>query len=136
VKRHAVREQALKALFACDLGRNDPAAALEMLWAEEKTNEKARNFSRELVEGVTAKREELDPLLERYTLEWKLNRIATVDRNIMRLALFEMLYSAEVPRAVALDEAIELAKTFGSEESPRFINGILGKIIVDLPAED
>ncbi|MDX9872092.1 MAG: transcription antitermination factor NusB [Clostridia bacterium] len=136
MKRHAVREQALKALFACDLGRNDPAAALEMLWAEEKTNEKARNFSRELVEGVTAKREELDPLLERYTLEWKLNRIATVDRNIMRLALFEMLYSAEVPRAVALDEAIELAKTFGSEESPRFINGILGKIIVDLPAED
>lgn len=135
MRRHAVREQALKALFACDLGKNDPAQALEMLWAEEKTNEKAKSFSRQLVEGVIEKRAELDALLERYAREWKLERIAAVDRNIMRLALYEMIYSAEVPRAAALDEAIELGKTFGAEESPRFINGILGKIIVELPQE-
>jgi N utilization substance protein B len=128
VKRHAVREIALKALFACDLGKTEPSTILEMLWNEEGISQGPRDFSKYLVEGVIINLDALDNMLKKHTIEWELDRMAAVDRNILRLALFEMFYSDEVPRAVAFNEAIELGKTFGGVESSRFINGVLGKI--------
>jgi N utilization substance protein B len=128
VKRHAVRELALKALFACDLGKNEPVTVLEMLWNEEGISQGPREFSKYLVNGVITNLEKLDDMLRENTTEWELDRMAAVDRNILRLALFEMIHSNEVPRAVAFNEAIELGKTFGGIESSRFINGVLGKI--------
>lgn len=136
MKRRAVRELVLKALFACEVGKNDPAAILNVLWEEENVDEIAREFSAYLVEGVLAKLADIDKTLKEYTIEWDLHRMAAVDRNIMRMALFEMVYSNEIPRAVVLNEAIELGKKFGAEESSRFINGVLGKISQDLDAQE
>lgn len=132
MRRSAVREIALQALFACELGKNDPVTVLSMLWEEKAIDNSAQEFCTSIVEGVIAKLDDIDDMLKKYTIEWDLKRMAAVDRNIMRMALFEMLYSNEIPRAVVLNEAIELGKKFGGEESSRFINGVLGKISQDL----
>ncbi|MFZ5753863.1 MAG: transcription antitermination factor NusB, partial [Bacillota bacterium] len=92
-----------------------------------------KNFALYLINGVVAHLAEIDKIIRQFAVEWELERMATVDRNIMRLALFEILYSDNVPEAVATNEAIELAKSYGSEESARFTNGILGNIIKHLP---
>lgn len=135
MKRSAVREMALQALFACELGKNDPATVLDMLWEEKAIDKSAQDFCTHIVLGVLAKLDDIDNILSENTIEWNLKRMAAVDRNIMRMALFEMLYSNEIPRAVVLNEAIELGKKFGGEESSRFINGVLGKISKDLEAK-
>ncbi|MEA2428929.1 MAG: transcription antitermination protein NusB [Thermoleophilaceae bacterium] len=85
-------------------------------------------FTRELVEGVEVEREEIDKLIERYSEGWTLDRIAPLERNILRVALHEMLHRSDVPDEVAMDEAIEAAKELCSAEAPKFINGILGAV--------
>lgn len=131
--RRVAREVALKALFAYDLGKNEPYTILEQLYEEEDTNDKSTSeFSRHLVEGVIQQQEHIDGVIEKYAIEWDLQRMATVDRNIMRMALFEILYLPEIPEAVTVNEAIEIAKIYGSEDSARFINGILGNVIKEL----
>ncbi len=90
----------------------------------------ATAFTRELVEGVEARGEELDALIERYSVGWTLDRIAPLERSIMRVALFEMLHRSDIPDEVAIDEAVELAKRFGAgDEAGRLVNGILGRIV-------
>jgi N utilization substance protein B len=86
----------------------------------------ATAFTRELIDGVERDREELDLLIERYAEGWTLDRIAPLERNIMRVALFELLHRADVPDEVAIDEAVEAAKELCSAEAPSFVNGILG----------
>lgn len=132
MKRRAARELALKTLFAHDVGNNDPDATLEVLWQEEPIDAGSRDFSGYLVAGVIQNQAGIDEMIRKYTIEWELERMAAVDRNIMRMALFEMLYSEKIPWPVAANEAIELAKKYGGVESARFVNGILGKIIKDL----
>jgi len=136
VKRHAARELALKALFAYDVGKNEPGTILELLYEEEIIDSSIKEFSRYLVGGVIEKRPTIDSNIEQYTLEWALDRMSAVDRNIMRIALFEILFSPDIPKAVIINEAIELAKTYGSEDSARFVNGIVGNIIKDMPQRD
>jgi N utilization substance protein B len=85
-------------------------------------------FTRELVEGVEVEQEDIDALIERYSEGWTLDRIAPVERNILRVALHEMLHRSDVPDEVAIDEAIEAAKELCSAEAPRFVNGILGAV--------
>lgn len=89
---------------------------------------KARKFSEELVHGVLSKKSDLDALISKYAQNYELNRIAAVDRNILRLAIYELFFNLEVPPVVAINEAIDIAKAFGSEESGKFINGILDRI--------
>lgn len=129
MKRRTARELGLKVLFARDLGKVEPYTMLEQLAEEENSGDNAKNFSRYLIEGVILNQEQLDRTIKEYAIEWDLDRMAAVDRNIMRLALYEMFYSPDVPKAVAVNEAVELAKLYGSEDSARFINGILGKVI-------
>ncbi len=136
MKRHAARELALKALFAYDVGKNEPGTILELLYEEEIIDSSIKEFSRYLVGGVIEKRPTIDSNIEQYTLEWALDRMSAVDRNIMRIALFEILFSPDIPKAVIINEAIELAKTYGSEDSARFVNGIVGNIIKDMPQRD
>jgi N utilization substance protein B len=90
-------------------------------------------FTREIVEGVDVEREEIDALIERYSEGWTLERIAPVERNILRVALHEMLHRTDVPEEVAIDEAIEAAKELCAAEAPRFVNGILGAVQRDRP---
>jgi N utilization substance protein B len=117
VRRSEQRRAAVVALYQADVtGR--PLS--ELIDAD------ATPFSRELVEGVEAERGRLDELIERHAVDWTLDRIAPLERNILRVALFELFFRADIPTEVAIDEAIEAAKELCSAEAPGFVNGILG----------
>jgi transcription antitermination protein NusB len=107
------------ALYQSEVTGRQPADQLD---------EDASDFSRELVEGAAAHREELDELIERYAHGWSLDRIAPLERNIMRVALYELLHRPDVPAEVAIDEAVEAAKELCSADAPKFVNGILGAV--------
>jgi N utilization substance protein B len=129
--RRLGRERALQALFQMDIAGIEPEEALEYAWRtdeSEKPDEETRQFARELVLGVHTCRAELDEQIEASSHNWRVDRMARVDRNVLRLAVFELLRRDDVPKRVVLNEAIELAKTFGSEDSSAFVNGILDKI--------
>ncbi|HHZ17271.1 MAG TPA: transcription antitermination factor NusB [Clostridia bacterium] len=131
--RRLARELAMKALFARDVGNNEPMELLARLYEEVKISDEARAFSGQLVKGVEENQKLLDEAIDRYAIEWRLERIAAVEKNILRIALYEMLYLPETPPPVVINEAIEIAKLYGGDESPRFINGILGKVSQGLP---
>jgi N utilization substance protein B len=117
VRRTHQRRAAVVALYQRDVtGRS----------LEDTVERTAHVFTRELVAGVDEHREELDALVERYAQDWSLDRIAPLELNIMRVALYELLYRDDVPDEVALDEAVEAAKELCSAEAPGFVNGILG----------
>ncbi|RLE30601.1 MAG: transcription antitermination factor NusB [Acidobacteria bacterium] len=123
-RRHA-RELALQLLYQHELTQ----ASLEDMkvhfegWRGASESEKA--FADELVVGTLDHREEIDQQLEQQTAHWRFDRLAAVDRNILRLALYELMHNRDTPAAVVIDEAIEVAKKFGAEESPKFVNGVL-----------
>lgn len=132
--RHLARTIAMQSLYAWDFGgRKDAALAAS---AKHNTAEFAPEFDdegfvRELTEGVTRHREEIDALVVQYAPEWPLDQITLVDRNILRLGIYELVFSETVPSKVAINEAIELGKSFGGESSGRFVNGVLGAIYRD-----
>ena len=132
MSRRKAREMAVQTLFQLDFdpGR-DMMEALETVFEErDDINEKAQSYAKILVEGTYEHLTEIDRFISATSKEWKLERMPGVDRNIARVAIFEMKYSAErLPPNVAINEAVELAKTFGTEESGRFINGILGALV-------
>ncbi|BBW95650.1 MULTISPECIES: transcription antitermination factor NusB [Geobacillus] len=124
MKRHEAREKALQALFQIDVGRIAPEEALANVIGEEEVDP----FLRRLVMGVVEHREEIDELLRANLEKWTLERVANVDRAILRMATYEMKYVDEVPVSVSLDEAVELAKKFGDGKSGSFVNGVLSKV--------
>lgn len=132
--RHRSREAALQVLYALDLGCAEGAdlaragaEAFESAAEHFELPEGARAFAKELIAGVTAHRAALDEVLASHARNWRLVRMATVDRNVLRLAVFELLHSS-TPAAVVIDEAVELARRFGGEKSPAFVNGILDAV--------
>lgn len=95
---------------------------------EESPEEEAVAFVKDLVEGVLGNKEEIDKVIERYAPAWPVAQMALIDRNILRLAIFEILFNNKVPVKVVINEAVELAKTFGGDNTPKFINGVLGTV--------
>lgn len=132
MSRRAAREAALQALFQIDLGKVDYADALQFVTEENNLDDSQKRFVSELVSGVLNNIDGINKIINDISIDWDLGRMAAVDRNILRLALFEMCFSDAVPGNVAVNEAIELGKTFSTAESGRFINGILGKIMENL----
>ncbi len=136
--RRRARESALQVLFGLDWTPTDPQAAMEEYWSRfagerPASYDEVRRHCTELVLGVVARKAEIDARLQACSHHWKLDRMSSVDRNILRLGAFELLYLAErVPRKVAINEAIEVAKKFGNEDSSAFINGILDRIAQDI----
>ncbi len=128
MKRRLPREYAFKILFMIDVGENDSESAMRYLLDDAGFSVKEKSFCTTLVEGVLAKRGELDKILSQYLINWQFNRLAATIRNILRLALYELLYLEDIPPAVAINEAIELAKAYQDEEAARFVNGILDTI--------
>jgi transcription antitermination protein NusB len=119
VRRSDQRRAAVVALYQQDVtGRH----------ADELLNRDATLFTKELVEGVEVEREELDALIEKHAEGWTLDRIAPLERNILRVALHEMIHRSDIPDEVAIDEAVEAAKELCSAEAPKFVNGILGAV--------
>ena len=126
--RHRARQYAVQVLFQLDMTGDDPVEALAMFWEDRNPPAHVIRFTDELVRGCWQQREQLDSVLEESAANWKVARMAAVDRNILRLALYELLYGEGTPPAVVLDEAIEIAKKFGNADSGPFINGILDAV--------
>jgi N utilization substance protein B len=129
MSRRIAREMAFKILFQTDVGRNPWQEVLPRTLAENKLPEKSGEFLKQLVTGTVQHLKEIDRELARFALDWKLERMANTDRNILRMAIFEIKYLEDVPSAATINEAVELAKRYGDEESGRFVNGILGNMI-------
>ena len=127
-KRHRARELALKVLFQLEGSEDDDEEVLLYHAAEGAATEEITNFARQLVRGVIANREKLDSILTEASEHWKLDQMAKVDRIILRIAIYEIAIDRKVPTKAAINESIELAKTFSGDESGRFVNGILGRV--------
>src|SRR5437667_120787 len=131
--RRGARQGALQFLYQLDLqGEDDPVPHEQEFWARHLLSDEAKTFAETLVRGTKANQAKIDQVIEQYTENWDLERMAVVDRNILRAAVYEMLWTAEVPVKVAINEAIEIAKKFGTKESSRFINGVLDRIHKEL----
>jgi len=130
--RHKARELALQALFYMDASKNFSQEQIVLFFESMPSPVKIRPFFTKLTEGICAHLPEIDNEISRYAKNWKLERLLNIDRNILRIAIFELLYCDDIPGKVTLNEAIDLAKAFGSKDSPRFINGILDRIYASL----
>jgi N utilization substance protein B len=131
--RRQAREAALQILYLVDIAKLKPEAAAEMTWAGGELPPKAREFSVALAQGALDKKAELDAAIVKYAENWELHRMAAVDRNILRLAAFELLHHPETPVSVVIDEAVEIAKHYSTQDSGKFVNGILDKIKLERP---
>jgi N utilization substance protein B len=130
--RSKARKRALDVLYESDLRGIDPLTTLaeRRALAEPPVND----YTVELVEGVQSHRDRIDAILAGYAEGWTLARMPGVDRAVLRLGVYELLWREEVPAAVAIDEAVELAKSLSTDESPRFVNGVLAQVLRDRPA--
>lgn len=154
--RHEAREWALQFLFQSEFNQDESVdEGFKLFWEHQneetqapsaghpagkdvRQRAKARQFAEELARGVIAHHPEIDPLIAKYAENWEIDRMGTVDRNAMRIAVFEMLYRDDIPPVVSINEAVELAKAYSSSESGKFVNGILDRIRkgLDRPARD
>jgi len=127
--RHSGREAALQMLFQMEASGASADQAIELFWRNfgADADPESRAFAEDAVQGVGATKEALDKLIGEASAHWRIERMARVDRNVLRLGVWELAYRPGVPRAVVLDEAVELAKAYGTEESSAFVNGVLNR---------
>jgi N utilization substance protein B len=128
-RRRKAREVALQLLYQLDLqGEGDPEPHFDEFWSRHPVDPDARGFADGLVRGTKHNERKIDDLISQYAENWELDRMAVVDRNILRQGIFELLWMREAPAKVVINEAIEVAKKFSTQESSRFINGILDRV--------
>ncbi|GAA2723673.1 transcription antitermination factor NusB [Cellulomonas aerilata] len=127
--RTKARKRALDVLFEAEQRQRDPLTLLAERIAEPGTEAALPQYSVDIVEGVLAERPRIDEVLSTHSHGWTLERMPAVDRALLRIGTWEVLYNDEVPDAVAVDEAVELARTLSTDESPTFVNGLLGRIV-------
>ena len=128
-KRTKGREEALKILYQAEITRRPITMASDNYWElKEKYDSTVRNFTNRIIEGVEKSFEDIDEKISKYATNWQLKRMAIIDRNILRMGVFELLYASDIPPKVTINEAVELAKKFGDVESSKFVNDILDKI--------
>ena len=127
-KRTQAREFALQILYQIDLTGGNPREIFRDFWQENPNAPEVREFAEMVVSGTVERQKEIDEVLARYTENWDLERMAVVDRNILRLSTFELLYLEEIPPKVAINEAVNMAKKYSQLESGKFVNGVLDKI--------
>ncbi len=127
-KRTKARECALQILYQLDITADGAESALSDFWANNTNPQDIVEFATKLVHGALANKADIDQQLSKYAQNWSLSRMAVVDRNILRMAVYELLYCPQIPPKVCINEAIELAKKYGDLESGKFVNGILDRI--------
>jgi len=132
--RRRGRESALQVLYQIDVTQRNAEEALAFFWSNFVFDEEARSFSELLVRGVMEHYDEINDLVEKHAEHWKMSRMTWIDRNILRIAVFEFLCCGDIPSKVTINEAVELGKRFGSEDSGAFVNGILDRITQHLSA--
>jgi N utilization substance protein B len=129
MKRRKAREYALQILFQADFKEKKiDNKDLEEFWSDKKESRNVKEFTEEIVRGTLNRLDEIDAMIEKVAENWLLKRMAAVDRNILRFAVYEILYKKDIPSAVTINEAIEIAKKFSSTESAPFINGVLDRL--------
>jgi N utilization substance protein B len=133
-KRREGREAAVQLLFHWDMNVRQPLeeADLNGFWQLRTANQATKEFATRVAVGAIAEQVAIDEKISRYTANYELKRISAVDRNILRVAIYEMLFCNDVPPIVAINEAIDIAKKFGTEESGKFVNGVLDRVKLDL----
>ena len=136
--RHSGREAALQMLFQVEASGASADQAIELYWRSfaADADPEGRAYADACVRGVTGDREALDKHIAEASTHWRIERMARVDRNVLRLGAWELAYRLDVPRAVILDEAVELAKAFGTDESSAFVNGVLNRVAETLGRKD
>jgi len=127
-RRRQARILALQTLYEADVTGHEPSEILERLLAEADATEDIGSFARELVDGAVSERQRLDDVIVKVAPAWPIDQMATIDRNILRLAILEILLNNRTPVKAAINEAVELAKSFGSDNSAKFVNGVLGSV--------
>jgi transcription antitermination protein NusB len=127
-KRRQARILALQSLYEADTTGHDAAETLERLLEESDATDEVKTFARELVGGAVTERQRLDDVIAQVAPAWPIEQMATIDRNILRLAILEILLNNRTPVKAAINEAVELAKSFGSDNSAKFVNGVLGSV--------
>ena len=130
--RRRSRVAALQALYEADMSDHEPMQALERIGVDEGLTEGQKAFARELVEGVLEQQSAIDDVIAQAAPQWPVAQLSAIDRNILRLAIREILMNNGAPIRAAINEAVELAKSFGSDNSARFVNGVLGSVSVSL----
>jgi N utilization substance protein B len=129
MKRRKAREYALQLLFQLDIRKDKPSATLfKRFWTDEDPDEEVRAFAEEIVKGTFKHLRDINAKVLACAKNWSLDRMAVIDRNVLRLATYEILYRMDIPPSVTINEAIELAKKYGTDESGAFVNGILDSI--------
>ena len=127
--RTKARECALKILYAVDIRKDSPGECTRIFWENHPTiADKIKEFSDFLIKGVTVNRDFIDSVISKYATNWQIQRMPIIDRNILRLATFELLFAEDIPPKVSINEAIEMAKRYGDKDSGKFVNGVLDKI--------
>ena len=127
-ERRLSREVSLKVLFQVDLVHTNIEEALKNTLENDKYSDEVKEFALTLVKGVMSNLAEIDKMIKNYTNNWSLDRITNIDRNILRIAIYEILYLQNIPKSVSINEAVELAKKYGTRSSFSFVNGVLGRI--------
>ena len=130
-KRRTARELALKFLYQTEFNSNSPDSELNSFCDRANVSEEVQNFTQALIKNILFHKKEVDELLEKISANWTPDRMAVIDKNILRLGICELLFDPTTPPKVVINEAVEIAKKFGTEESPDFINGILDKVYKD-----
>ena len=130
-KRRTARELALKFLYQTEFNSNSPDSELNSFCERANVSEEVQNFTQALIKNILFHKKEVDELLEKISANWAPDRMAVIDKNILRLGICELLFDPTTPPKVVINEAVEIAKKFGTEESPDFINGILDKVFKD-----
>lgn len=123
-----MREAVFKAIFQYDFTKENIDDTLDMIMREENFDEETKETCRTFVRGIIDNLEKIDSLIKAHLLKWPFNRLSSVDRNVLRLGVYELLFEDDIPVEVTLNEAIEIAKKYGSEKSGKFVNGILDRI--------
>ena len=127
--RRKAREYALKILYMMDIREENNSLLLENFEKDESVkNKKIKDFAKEIIKGVIENRKEIDGMISKVSLNWDIKRMSYIDRNILRIATYEIMFREDIPSVVSINEAIEISKKYGDEDSPKFINGILHKI--------
>ncbi len=134
-KRTQARELALKCLFQMDIAKDSLAESLDNFWLQLEEGAEIKKYANILIKGVFEYKTQVDLLIKKHARNWQISRMAVVDRNILRIAIFELIFQNEVPPKVAINEAVELAKKYGDAESSKFVNGILDKVFKTVASE-
>lgn len=131
-KRRSSRELALKFLYQAELNEGDVDEQMEMFLERNSLKDEVKTFLKELVESVLKQKKEIDEIIQKFSDNWVLDRMTVIDRNILRIGTCELLFNFSAPPKVVINEAVEIAKKYGNEDSPEFINGILDKIYKEI----